>query len=343
MIKYLGLPISATWSLLAKLRSSLYDSGFLPIVDFGVPTISIGNIGLGGTGKTPFLLRLLQEFDHQEKICLLTRGYLSPLEKKGRLLGALDQVCTAKWCGDEACMIAKAFPKLLMGVGKNRLDLAHLAMNRGVNLFILDDGFQYRQMARTIDLVLLNGEDPFEGNSFFPVGFLRDHPSCLARATHIAIVNAKRESPSFLRAMEQIDRMCKAPRIYLSTKLVSVEEFFTKKQLEPGTRVAIAAGIARPQRFKKSIQEAGFEVQSSFFIRDHKHFDPESLSLFVKEAKKKGAEALIVTSKDRVKIWEGIFLDLPIYEAKIELCVDEGQDILNQIIHQIRDKREKLA
>jgi tetraacyldisaccharide 4'-kinase len=154
-------PISFCWGLFSHFRNRLYDSNWIPIRKVNKTVVSVGNIVAGGTGKTPFVHLLAQQFP-KRKIAILSRGY-----------GGV---------ADEALLLKRKLPEAHIYVGKNRFLLAQQAVREGADLILLDDGFQHRALYRDFDLVLLHASDPFGKGHFLPRGYLRESPQSLARA-----------------------------------------------------------------------------------------------------------------------------------------------------------------
>lgn len=291
-----------------------------------MPTISIGNIALGGTGKTPFLMMLLEQLSHKSRIAVLTRGYRSKAEKRPVFLRG-NQV-TYDRCGDEAACVAAAFPDVWFGVGKDRIANAHLALNEGIDLLILEDGLQYRAIARDHEVILLSGKDPLEGDAFFPKGYLRDLPERLGAASLIVMME-----PLNGDAVLKIKKWSSAP-IFSFKRILH--------HLPPkGEPVIVASAIARPELFEMMIEEAGVPILKKLRKSDHAPWDFSLVAHFCRQGKMKGAKALLVTSKDGVKMkgWE---LPLPLIEIAMTLEKGSFHDPWDGFIEQIEQQRREF-
>ena len=159
-------PISWIWAVALFCKNGLYRSRWLKPTCVKATVVSVGNIVVGGTGKTPFVHLLAKTFSHR-KVAILSRGY-----------GSLP---------DEAILLARRLPQAKVYVGKDRVILAKRAVLEGAELILLDDGFQHRRLHRDFDCVLLRGDDPFGKGHFLPWGFLRDHPKRLQEADAVFI------------------------------------------------------------------------------------------------------------------------------------------------------------
>ena len=183
--RFLSL-ISRIWGGLARLRNFFYDQQFFPSHKTNLFTISIGNIVAGGTGKTPLTLLLSNHLAQYGSVAIATRGYLSAVEHESISLLATEN---HSWetIGDEARLLVKKATKCKVFVGKNRINSAMQAEKIGANFFVLDDGFQHRQLARDLDVIVLNGKDLFGRGKYLPYGFLRESERSLRRADLIVI------------------------------------------------------------------------------------------------------------------------------------------------------------
>jgi len=154
-------PASWAWGTVAFCRNKLYDWGWIRQRKVACPVVSVGNIVAGGTGKTPFVLKLAEALS-PIRVAILSRGY-------GKI-------------PDEALLLQRRLPNARVYVGKNRSHLAEQAFSEGAELILLDDGFQHRRLHRDLDIVLLKGDDPFGKGRYLPWGYLRDSPKRLKRA-----------------------------------------------------------------------------------------------------------------------------------------------------------------
>ncbi len=243
-------PFSWLYALVILCRNWLYDHRWLPIEKVPCTVVSVGNVVAGGSGKTPFVQLLAQQFPHR-RVAILSRGY-GPFP-------------------DEAVLLSRRLPKAKVYVGKDRVRTAKQAIADGAELIILDDGFQHRRLYRDFDIVL--GDDQ---GYYLPRGFLRDNP--------------RRRGD--LRLMPEEMRV-KVTGIFdaQGRSVASIA----------GWHVVLFSGIAKPQKFKKTVLELGAIVVAEAIFADH---EPATLSQLPK------ADAFICTEKDFVKLPH---TDLPIY------------------------------
>lgn len=288
-------PFSYCYRQIVQIRNKLYDKKWLMSHSPPVPVVSVGNVTAGGTGKTPLTLLLAQRLQRDFQVAILTRGYRSPLEKGEHpfILSAGAGPCVgADRCGDEAFLLASRLPQAIVIVGKDRVRSAERAHARGAQIILMDDGMQYRRLERAFEIVMLSSEVSLRTNSFLPRGLLRDDPQRLRHADLI-VINGEGELPF------QLD----VPVVHMRLKVEGVHTHRgpLAEGLQ-GKKVGLFCAIAHPTRFEKTLKSLGAEVVSTLMIADHRSFSLERLSLFAKEAKKKGAEFLVCTEKDYVKL-----------------------------------------
>jgi tetraacyldisaccharide 4'-kinase len=286
------------------LRNLAYDAKIFSAKKVAAPVISVGNIVAGGTGKTPLVKMLAEELSQTRKVAILSRGYKSHIENSGDVL-CIHAETPVDMCGDEPFWLARSLPQAAVWVGKNRAESATQAIQKGAEILFLDDGMQYRDLHRDIEIVVMDGEDLFGKGYFLPRGLLRDTPKRLKRADLIVINDAKCHK----KVKETLSLYTKAPILFVRMK---IQEDLT------GKRVGVFCAIGKPDRFVRSLKDCGADVVATLFKPDHDPFHPEELALF---AKTSGADTLVCTQKDYVKLphrLSSLFSILPI-EGEFEI------------------------
>lgn len=265
---WLLAPLSLLYFVVTQSWHALFELGLRrPTRVEGATVISIGNLVVGGAGKTPLLIHLVNEaLARQRKVAVLTRGYgrrsSRPVKLDGSTFPSVDEA------GDEPLLIARKCPGVTVFVSSNRVASARQAVREGFDLLFLDDGFQHRRLARDVDLVL----DVGVGNGFLlPAGPLREPPSALRRATHVW----KRDVDVH----------------YAVTRL-------------PADKVVLLLGVARPDRVKASVEAAGAEVVALHAYADHHVFTPAEIEAARRDANGRGA-VLATTAKDAERLPPG--------------------------------------
>src|SRR3989344_679442 len=219
---------------------------------------------------------------------------------------------------DEALFLQRSLPRAKVYIGRDRAALAKQAVLEGAELLLLDDGFQHRRLHRDFDLVALDGRDPFGKGHFLPWGFLRDSPERLKSAHSLFV-----QEGSFEKAIQI------APKVIRILDLEGNEIPSIK-----GVKLGLFCGIAKPEKFKKTVRDLGGEVVEELLLADHEPLDPTA---FVSRCLKKGASALIITEKDAVKI-KDVKTCLPIYFLEIEIEILFGGDLWEKLVEKIDRK-----
>jgi len=323
------------------LRNRAFDEGFLSVRSLRRPVVSVGNLTLGGTGKTPFVIflaGLLNEIGYETAI--LTRGYgriqpgktiILPPENKNYL--------SALRLGDEPALIRRHLPEAWLGVSSDRFRAAG-AIDRHKEradqmVFILDDGFQRRDIRRDLDVVMIDPTQPPDSERLFPAGALREPVAELRRARVIVINkkestnNGKPRNASFEAIVENLRKYAPEADYFQCTQRIRDITPFPdwlndqtpqKIHARPGAAFLIAA-IGNPDRFTQDVQGIGIEIRGCVFFRDHAVIGKKDWEKCVAAARKAKAEAIIVTEKDAVKISSPP--DFPLLVAVQSINLDE--------------------
>ncbi len=293
-----------------KGRHLLYEMGLLEQKQLPLPVISIGNLVCGGTGKTQVALVLAQELMKKKRVAILARGYRGQLAESKQV--DVSHM-SAKECGDEPWLLASRLPDAIVIAGKKRVDSAQIAFEKGAELLLLDDGMQHRQVKRDREIVVVDGQNPFGGGHYLPCGPLRDDPKRLYSADMIISIGPFQGNIDSIPVVEMEIRP--AGTYSLSGEKLS----FTEK-------VGLFCGIGNPHRFVKTVTEMGCNVVDSHFFADHDPLQLEEIIALAKRAKAKGAQRLLCTEKDKVKLPADIQCLLPIGWVKSELKIVRNQE-----------------
>ena len=328
LLKLLLTPFCWIYSLCISVRNLAYDLKILKPQKVNIPVVvSVGNIAVGGTGKTPFTILLAKEFVSSFSVALLSRGYKSQAEHLNTplLLNFENrQHYSAKFCGDEPCLLAENLPKALIFVGKNRKKSAEIASKHGVELIILDDGMQHRQLSRDFDVIIIDANNPFEKGSLLPLGLLRESPKSLKRGDLIVLNNIQ-NTEQFQQISGQVLKYTNAPIVGTRARFLGIKNLEGKPVQDLfGKKVGIFCGLGNPKNFVNTIEKLNIEIVGEFFLGDHDTLDENSLKKFALTCKEKKAEYILCTEKDKVKLKKNINILLPLAWVKIELEVCEG-------------------
>lgn len=335
-----------------RTRIALYEMGYLDKVKLRAPIISVGNLSVGGTGKTPlvaFLARYLQSEGHQ--VAVLSRGYRR--QSRGRVeVSTEDSVlATPGEAGDEPALLAAACPGVRVVVDRDRAAAgAWLEGRVPVSVFLLDDGFQHLRLARDLNIVLVDATDPVGGERMLPFGRLREPLTSLRRAD--AIIVTRSDQPFDQVAVKRlISAYCIAdtPVFYgyhdvVGVHLAGSTETIGRLSLSR-RRVAVFSGIARPERFDSDLEHLGMQIVARRRFSDHHRYDLNDLQPLLKEATRAGAEAIVTTEKDEVNLPHDFSStsNLPVYVARIEFRCEEEATLKSLVLRSIMkgDRRDK--
>ncbi len=347
LLKGVAWIASGPYRFAVAIRNWAFDHEWLRQYDSPVEVvISVGNIVAGGSGKTPVTQLIAGRFYDDKKIAILSRGYRSPAEKLNApviLSSGKGPLHSAAYAGDEPCLLAENLPKAWVVVGRERVQSANLVAKQGVDLILLDDGMQHRQIARDFEVVVLDAKDPFGHGYFLPRGLLRESPKGLKRADLI-ILNHVKSTEEFEQVKVLIEPYSKAPVVgihYDGWKICDLHGDEVEQLTD--IKVALFCGIAQPDRFVSTIKEMGAKVIAQNFFPDHFYYSSDELFELAKRWKEMGAEAMVCTEKDKIKLPELSEFPLPVYWIKIQPRVVEGEQYLDQFIENIEKKFVKSS
>ncbi len=283
----------------------LYASSTPPL---GVPVISIGGITIGGSGKTPLAAYLAAQLERRGyNPAILTRGYRRRSPAKNLVLARSARVPTSL-TGDEAQIFLRAGAAPI-GIGANRYQTARVLLDAypSTDVFLLDDGFQHAPLRRDVDVVVVDGLDPFGGGELVPLGRLREPLPSLKRAGVFVVTRAESDS-RFHSISERLRRHNPTAPIF-RTRLLARKwrDYQTGEQMDvERKRVAAFCGLGNPQNFWDTLHSLGLEVVFRWAFDDHHDYRPTELHYFSRQAALHGAELLVTTEKDRMNLPAGL-------------------------------------
>lgn len=328
---FLGRPFSPLYGLCMRMRSVLYHKGIFRRQKMQVPVISIGNLTMGGTGKTPvvrFIADLLQKNGYQPAI--ISRGYGGKVRDRVNVVsdGKTIQL-DAEHAGDEPVLLAESLSGIPVITGSVRVHPCLFAIeNLGCNVLILDDGFQHLPVERDLDLVLFNAAAPLGNNKVIPGGHLREPFSSLARADAFLITNMREEF------RKSVDKFQDDLNEYFPQTPVFVSRYEPKNCTKVDSSELLSfpdipldiyglCGIANPLRFRTTLLDCGFRITGFTEMQDHQVYSQQLIEQISNLAENSGARAIITTEKDMVKI-RSYVSSLPIYYIAMSVKVNDG-------------------
>lgn len=342
--RVLLVPFSLTYWFFVSFRNLFYDVGIFKSAALPKPVVAVGNITTGGTGKTPLTLEIARHL--QEKGCrpaILSRGYKSAAEKTGLVFRAAhgDQPSVNE-CGDEISMLARDLPGVWFGIGADRVASAKRVAAMAENsCFVLDDAFQHRKVRRDLNIAVIDARNPFGNNLLLPAGILREPLGGLERAD--VVVLSRCESVGDVE-LARIERRVKkslgnSPIVQAMTRVTGIKSLRQQSgeavPLSSGASVWALAAIANPEGFRRTLLENDFDVAGNSWFPDHHRYSAAEIAGVIQDASRHGAEAVVTTEKDAVKLAPSQFSNIPCYVVEIGFDFGAHTDIFWGIIDEV--------
>jgi tetraacyldisaccharide 4'-kinase len=312
-------PLSVVYSSIARVRVWCYERGIFRKRKLPGTVISVGNLTVGGTGKTPMVLAIAEHLAKEGKhAAILTRGYRGTAGAGASGVPQSDEV---------ALLRERLAGKVQLGVGADRYESGMVLAKHGIDWFVLDDGFQHLKLSRDADVVLVDASDPFGGGMILPAGRLREQLSALRRA-HIVVITRSVQAPS--PAIEAIIRRhTNSPIFYSSTRLESVLraprfDVGLPQQDWQEARIMAFCAIGNPSAFFEDLRNWGFRVAQQRSFADHHEYTPREAMELELAASNCGADALLCTEKDVWNLRNVQFTALPVYCCRISCALPES-------------------
>lgn len=335
-------PFSLLYKTIVKTRRAFYEKGYFASVDLGVKTISIGNITVGGTGKTPLVAFISESLAKQgEKICILTRGYGRDNPKERVLVSDGERILAdARDAGDEPFELAnKLIGKAVIVADAKRAEAGKWAKEEfGITTFILDDGFQHLKVKRHLDIVLLDATNPFGNGKLLPVGLLREPIESLVKADAVVITRA-----NLIENVEDLKERLRAANPYCPifvsknefTNLIKINDFLQENKSAQKSKIQSLKSVAfcalgNPANFYGQLRSENFNLISTKSFPDHYIYTRNDIKLLEQQAIEGGAEVLLTTTKDAVKLTHLKF-NLPCIVMENGLTFDDESAFLDLI------------
>ncbi|MFQ5451591.1 MAG: tetraacyldisaccharide 4'-kinase [Nitrospinaceae bacterium] len=333
---YLGLRLLSGlygWGLCLHRRA--FRCGVFPARKLDRRVISVGNLTLGGTGKTPIVMMIAETLrGNGFKPAILSRGYGGRSRKAVNVVHDGQKILlSAEWAGDEPVMMAEKLRNVPVLTGSDRYRTGRYAIDRlGADTLILDDGFQHLALSRDLDILLFDHRQPLGNGRLFPAGELREPPGETQRADLICMTRCHGLSNG--PAMDA-GILGKIPVIRTALRLDSVIRLDNGEVLDTGIlkgrAVAAFCGIARPEDFRRTLEGAKARVVYFFPFPDHHSYSSADLKFVEDHAIKAGAEYILIPEKDAVKLMNPNF-SLPAFKVVIEVEILEGREVFNRYL-----------
>ena len=282
--------------------------------------ISVGNITVGGSGKTS-IAGFIAEYliRHGHKTAIVARGYKRP--NMNPIVISSDHPFSWEDCGDEPAALARSIPGLSIYVDSNKTRAAQRASDDGIEYIIIDDGFQHRQLFRDRNLVCLDGTNPFGNGHLLPAGILREPKKSLKRADAIIIVDKSLEAK-----IGEWNLPVHIPIFEAGKMVVGIKSIDGKTSNLVGKKVIGFCGLGNPNSFHISLNSIGCEIGELLTFRDHYIYKKSNIEKITKMCKTKKCDGAVTTLKDAVKLEKIWPADIPLYYLEITIkLVNEAE------------------
>jgi len=318
-----------------RARSLFYSLGLLKTRALPCPVISIGNITVGGTGKTPLVMALAKGLMEKGiSVAILSRGYKGKRISKPIVSDGKAIFLSPEESGDEAFLMARACRGIPVLVGKDRFVNGRIALQRfRVKGLLLDDGYQHLALHRNINILLVDSHMGFGDGTLLPRGILREPLSHLRRADLFLLT--KVENPQTVQPLERkIHQIHPSSQVFHSqyepVSLVSPNDDEEELDSLKGRKVIALSGIANPVYFSSMLRKCGAEIIGEAVFPDHHPYTPEDLSSV--EEKSKRADCIVATEKDMVKLKELDIRHLPIRALRVKVKIWEEEEFYQMVM-----------
>jgi tetraacyldisaccharide 4'-kinase len=327
LLRKLLWPLSIVYGAAVLFRACLYRVRLLRQKRLKGIVVSVGNITVGGTGKTPMVIWLAEKFLAEGKrVAILSRGYRGSA-------GTSDEV---------ELMRERLQGRVLFGVGKNRYETGRRLESEGIDLFLLDDGFQHLQLARDLDIVVIDAMRSLRRQSLLPGGALREPVSAVNRADMVLFTRTN-HAPGALWALQHLPQI---PVFPVRTKLTGFKRYGREgnEDLSESSGPFFAfCGIGNPDGFFSDLREWRITLAGRATFRDHHRYSAADISRLENAAERAGAKAFVTTEKDAHNFAKGTFTRLPVHVAVITLEIPDEEEVLRLIRNKLCADRGAAA
>lgn len=319
------LPFSALYALAMRVRNRHYDREE-SVIRVGAPVFSIGNLTVGGTGKTPLVIELLRKLlAAGRRPAVLTRGYAAAADR----------------AADEVAELQLAMPEVPVVVGADRVASARRALAEGAaDCFVLDDGFQHRRLGRDLDIVVIDALAPWGGGRVLPAGRLREPPDGLRRADVVVLSRANQAAAAALPEIEAEVRRLAPRAALLRTRVVACAVVGADGERVPleglaGRVVLPVCGIGNPQTFIRLVEELAARRVEPLVCRDHHAYSAADVAAIANTARRRSADAVLTTRKDWVKLaplWRDRAAGVKLLRLDVRHVIEDEAGVLDALI-----------
>ncbi|OLC95696.1 MAG: tetraacyldisaccharide 4'-kinase [Acidobacteria bacterium] len=309
-------PLSLVYGGAVRARVWMYQKGWLKQRRLEAAVISVGNLTVGGTGKTPMVIWLAEKFlADGKRVGILSRGYRGSN-------GTSDEIELMKF---------RLQGRVAFGVGKDRFAAGkRLESQQPIDIFLLDDGFQHLQLARDLDILLMDASRPMQGEFLLPAGRLREPLSAMSRANLVVFSRAETVPGTF----EAIDKLSRFPVFGSATRLLGFRRFGGDFSLQSKEQIGVGpffafCGLGNPDAFFRDLRNWGLAICGQAIFPDHYRYRERDILRIKQAAKQTGANAFVTTEKDAQNLLGRNVEETPLYICVIDLVVSPEADFRN--------------
>ena len=361
MMRVLLRGLSWLYRFGVKVRLRLFREGWKSQSSLGTMVVSIGNITVGGTGKTPVVEKFARELTARgRKVAILSRGYKSadleePQEWQNPETGEVSMsppkvvsdgreiLLDAKYAGDEPYMLAKNLPGVSVVVDKDRVRGGRFAVKElGVDTLLLDDGLQYLKLEHSIDVVLVDQNAPFGNHYILPRGTLREPPSNLCRADYIFLTKCDgKPLDPLVKKIRKHNKEAELMECAHGPKHIQgvFHDEVLPLEFLKGKYIGAISGIAQPKSFDGLLKKLGGKVLFHTTFADHHAFTARDIAPFMNRCINRGVDLIVTTEKDAVRFPVPEEKEVPIYFLRIEVKILNGEEVWEQCVERICARR----
>lgn len=322
-------------------RLHRYRSGHRKINHLHAPVISVGNLTVGGTGKTP-CTAFIANFLHAEglSVAILSRGYKRQSNGLVEVSNGQEILCEAAQAGDEPYLLAHLCPGIRVVVNADRYEAGKwLEARTRMDVYLLDDGYQHLRLHRDLNVLLLDGENPVGNGSLLPHGILREPSSEIRRADLVIATRAERANRDALHALVGSLNPA-APLFFAQHAIIGFKLLNAAPPLVNLTNEKIAAfsGIAQPERFFADLQQKQLQIVHQQSFPDHHRYTREEVESFIAQATAQQAAAIVTTEKDAANLPANVLTTstLPVYAAQLHFWIENELEFKRLVREKIK-------
>ncbi len=354
--------LSGIYEWIVHVRLKLFESWLLRSWVPGCPVVSIGNLTVGGTGKTPVVEMLARQLQNGgRRVAILSRGYKSvPKPFLSRISDKIFKdrevfaprvvsdghvlLLDSRTAGDEPFMLANNLRGVVVLVDRDRAKSASHAIEKyGCDVLLLDDGLQYLRLKRVLEIVLIDTQAPFGNRHMLPRGTLREPPKNLHRATHILLTKCaskgNEEIISEVRSYNKTAEIIQCAHRPLDLRNLLTGETLPLERLK-GRKIGAICGIAVPESFVGALGNLGAEISLSAIYTDHHRYSKKEVEGFVHRCSRRSLDFVVTTEKDAVRFPRLLNPEVPIYCLRVEIQILDGQDSWDALVRRLTTRRE---